>query len=288
MIYIRRTLIIFIFVIFTMISVVSKGYSYWDDDNNQNIEIATIGSWDFFTLIGLQVPIDITTFMDNEIASDPNSDYLDIYTQTNITNNQYLTIPNIEIFGYDWDIIGKGKPATYPTMGYLSLIDRSLDGNNEALHAINTTYTMTPSFPEYNYFISNDANNLHTNNLYSIRLNYNSRMRSSNTISDMTNISFYAAIGLSDPNDALPLRDGQNMLIEVSTDGNSWTRIGRDAPPQVTQTDEYFNLYSYDIPSNLLNQDLYIMIRFNGRARSVSGTPSFSRLILDELVITTN
>jgi hypothetical protein len=271
-----------------MISVVSKGYSFWDSTDNQTGQTVTIGTWDFFKLLSLQVPIDMTSYLDNEIANDPNTDLLSIYTQTNIPNNQYLTIPGIEMYGYDWDITGKGKTGTYPTIGYISLIDRSLDINNDPLHAINTIYTTNPTFPEYNYFVSNDANNLYTNNLYSIRLNYNSRMQSAVAISNITNISFYAAVGLSDPNDALALRDGQNVIVEVSTDGNSWSRIGRDAPSLVTQSDEYFDFYSYDIPTNMLNQDLYVLIRFNGRARNVAGIDSFSRLIIDELEITTN
>ncbi len=79
------------------------------------------------------------------------------------------------------------------------------------------------------------------------------------------------------------------MYVEVSPNGSNWTKLGTNSVvPQVSSENEYFTFYSYDVPGTLLGQDLYVRIRYNGRTLKVGGTPAFARLIVDELVITTN
>ena len=64
--------------------------------------------------------------------------------------------------------------------------------------------------------------------------------------------------------------------------------MDKNWPTQVTSESEFFTFYSFDVPSNLLGQDLYVRIRYNGRALIVNGVTGYGRLIVDNLIITTN
>jgi hypothetical protein len=271
-------------------SIIKTGYGYWDKTNKDSSESISLGVWTYVPLlIGLDFTSDLSGFMDNELGLDPTSNYQYIYSQTDMPANSIVTINSIDLFGYNWDFWGKVKNPGYPTLGYPVLIDRSVDEFGEPVHDIAPSYSTTPLYPEYNYFTAYDANNLHTNNLYSLRLNYNTRMTTTTTVGQVTNVSFYAAVGLADSDDGAAIRDNQKVLVEVSSNGTQWTKISNNSStPQVASEDEYFTFYSYDVSGVLLGQDLYVRIRYNGRTLNFNGVPSFGRLIIDELVITTN
>ncbi|AIO18863.1 hypothetical protein KQ51_00984 [Candidatus Izimaplasma bacterium HR1] len=280
---------IIIAILFVMIIVssntVTPSYSYFDRKEKIKNETITLGSWEFIALlIGPDFAADFGGYVDNEIAQDPNSVYQYIYTQTDFPANEIITTPDIEVFGYSWTFWGKGKTNNYETLGYPSLIDRDTDTFGNPVHDINPEYSITPLYQDYNFFTVYDAMNSLTNNQYSLRLNYNNRMTTTSSISNITNISFYAMLGLSDPNDLQPMRSGQKMYVEVSLNGNSWTKIGTPTPVQVTSESENFTHYSFDIPNNLLGQDLFVRIRYNGR--TLSG--GYGRLIIDDLTISTS
>ncbi len=167
-------------------------------------------------------------------------------------------------------------------MGYPLVIDRALDEYGNPIHDIAPTYSTLPQYPGYNFFTAYDAMNLHTNNQYSLRMNYMSYISTSTAIGTVSNISFYAMTGLSDLDDAEDIRRGR-FYVYVSNNDSSWTRIGSERSVIVTSDSEYFDHYSFDVPSNLLGQDLYVKIAFYGQTY----TAGFSRLIIDELVITT-
>jgi hypothetical protein len=269
---------------------VQRGYSYWNDSNDSISETIPVGLWTYVPLpVGLDFAADLSGFIDNELGLDPNSDFQYIYSQENMPQNTITTISDIDVFGYSWNFWGKIKNANYPTLGYPVVIDRSLNEFGDPVHDIAPTYSSTPLYPEYNYFVAYDANNLHTNNQYSLRLNYNNRMTTTTPIGQVTNVSFYAAIGLADPDDAVGIRDNQRLYVEVSPNSTSWTRISANvAIPQVSSENEYFSFYSYDVTGSLLGQNLYVRIRYNGRTLIVNGEAGFGRLIIDDLVITTN
>ena len=63
----------------------------------------------------------------------------------------------------------------------------------------------------------------------------------------------------------------------------SWTRIASEKSNVVGSESEFFEYYSFDVPSNKLGMEMYVKIAFDGQT-SKSG---FSRLIIDNLIITT-
>lgn len=283
-----------IIIIFSMLllssSIISFGYSHWDNNNIVASESVPLGIWTYVPLpIGLDFTADLNEYMDYKNSQNPNTNYNYIYSQIDVPNNLIKKIRNIDLFGSTWTFWGKGKTANYPTIGYPVLIDRTLDSFGNPVHDIAPEYSVVPLYTDYDYFIAYDSNNLHTNSNYSLRLNYNTRMTSKTSLGQVTNISFYAAIGLADPDDGANIRDTQKMYVEVSATNSNWTKLGTNPiVPQVNSDNEYFTFYSFDVPGTLLGQDLYVRIRYNGRALQVNGSAAFARLIIDELVITTN
>jgi len=285
-----RRLIIFICLSFVIsFPTISNAYSYWDILEDNKDETITIGDWDFDLYgIGPSFASQISNYFDTILSSDPNNDIKYILSQTDAPSNLVVTLQDLDIFGYTWDIWSKAKTSNYPTMGYPVLIDRSLDEFNNPVHDINPEYSPIPLYDSYNYFTAYDAMNTLTNNLYSLRLNYNTRMTTNSAIGQVTNISFYAMLGLSDPDDLAIMRDTQKILVEVSANGSNWTKIGTPTPTQVSSTNEAFTYYSFDVPGSLLGQNLWVRIRYNGRALKVNNVPAYGRLIIDDLQISVN
>ena len=285
----RKTHIIILFALLVSISTITRGYGYFDKLQDDAEHTVSTGTWDLVDyIIGPDLFFDIQSFIDDDILNDPNSSLGYIYNQANAPSNEIDKIQDIDVFGYTWDFWTKAKTANYVTMGYPVLIDRELDETGTPVHDINPAYSATPLYPEYNYFTAYDSLNTLTNNQYSLRLNYNLRMTTTTKVGPVTNVSFYAMLGLSDPDDPIGMRETQKLYVEVSPNGSNWTRIGQQKPTQATSTSEAFTFYSYDVPATLLGQDLYVRIRYNGRTLVVNGESLYGRLILDELIITTN
>lgn len=285
----RKTYSLIVFVLLLLTTTITSAYSYFDTLADIDSELISIGTWDLVDyIIGPILTGEIESTVDDEITNDPSSNLGYLYDQENAPSNVVEHINGIDIFGQEWNFWTKAKTANYTTFGYPVLIDRELDSSNNPVHDINPAYSTTDLYEGYNYFTAYDATNTLTNNQYSLRLNYNMRMTTANKISNLSNVSFYAMLGLSDPDDDLEMRETQRMYVEVSTNGSNWTRLGKKRPTQVTSESEAFTFYSYDIPSNLLGQDLYLRIRYNGRALLVNGEAQYGRLIIDDLVITTD
>lgn len=284
----RKIHIFALFILFISLNnVVSHGYGYWDNSDQSRKEVITIGDWDLFSLISSQFATDISTYIDNILENNPNSLLKYIYTQNKRMSGKTVTIEDIEVYGYIWDFTGFGTSRPIRGIGYVSLIDRAKDINNEPIHPISTPNTSTPSYAEYNYFTSYDVFNTQTNNQYSLRLNYGAEMITNDRISNVETISFYASRGLSSSNDALNMDKNRSFSVEISTDGNNWDQIGYDIPSFPTSSSYAFEYYSYNIPLIYQGQDIFIKIHYNGEALKEGRVKTFSRLVIDELVIST-
>lgn len=277
------------FILLVSIGTITRGYSYFDTLEDTKSETATIGAWDLVDyVIGPDFVNEFQSAIDDDILNDPTSNLIYIYDQENAPSNVIEKINNINVFGYSWTFWTKAKTPNYVTFGYPVLIDRELDALSTPVHDINPAYSTTDLYPGYSYFTAYDSLNTLTNNQYSLRLNYNMRMTTSTNVGQVTNVSFYAMLGLSDPDDPIGMRETQRLYVEVSTNNNNWTKIGQQRPTQVTSASEAYTFYSYDVPANLLGQNLFVRIRYNGRTLNVNGVPLYGRLVLDELVITTS
>lgn len=282
-------LLVIVTLLLSLSNVVSDGFSYWDTQEENQAPTVPIGSWSFYTgVINPQLALALSSFVDTEISNNPNSTLQTIYDQSGNNSGTTITIENMEFYEYQWDIFGSGTGNNVSTMGYISLIDRSLDGGNNPIHDIRTVYTTTPSFPEYNYFISYDATNTNTNNLYGLRLNYGVQITTDQAISNLSNISFYAASGLTDPSDPFTVATNRNFIVSVSPDGITWTQIGSANPPAANNDNFNFSFYSYSVPGGLQGQPLFLRLEYNGEGIKSGKNKFYSRLIIDEMVITTN
>jgi len=279
---------VLILIIFTvLLNAVSFGYGYFDNLSLNDVgNLITIGNWTTNTGDD-SIGTSITTYIDTAIAADPNSPLQDIYDQSGNLSKVTVTIEDITMYGIVWDIFGIGTSTPSTTLGYVSLINRVEDGAGTPIHDIvPDAPTTTLPYPEYNYFTAYDVKNTATNNELSIRLNYGVTMTTDTIISNMTQVSFYASIGLIDTGDAISLVS-RPFFVQVSEDGINWTQIGT-ASPQIPSSNEYaFNFYSYNIPSQLLNKDLFLRISFQGEAFKNGKVRSMSRLVIDEISITT-
>lgn len=279
---------VFLIILVVVISnTLSDGYSYWNNSSTELTNTTTSGEWNLpGVTMGPELSKFFEEFIDQEQELDPNSDWGYIETQTDVPANLILTTTNpFHFWGHDWNFWFKGKVENYATIGYISLVDRTEDEFGTPIHDINPAFSETPLYPYYNYYKAFDAWNSETNNLYSLRMNYNVRMTTSTTIGQVSSISFYAMLGLSDPDDPVGMRETQRLYVEVSPDGNTWTKIGKQKPTQAVSTVEAFTHYSYDVPANLLGQDLFVRIRYNGRTLDVNGEILYGRCIIDELEI---
>ena len=287
--YNNRIFIVFLSIfLFLTNSAISSSYGYWDKSNDVQNEILPIGSWTFaLNPITGQVAIDLSNYIDGILSTDPNNDLQYIYLQDGNLSNVVTTIENIAFYNYTWDITGTGTATPAETLGFISLVDRSTDGFSNPLHDILPAYTTTPPFPEYSYFKAYDALNNITNNLYSLRLNYGVTITTDQPIANMSEVSFYAARGLIAPNDTLTMASDRTFEVSISTDGINWVLLGSDTPVNATTDSLAFSFYSYPIPSQFLNQNLYLRILYNGEAIKQGNNRSFSRLIIDDLVVTT-
>lgn len=281
----KKRLLTLILVTLVLISnsATSKGYGFFDSKNETKNETITTGIWDFIiALIGPNFTTDLETFIDNEISQNPDSSLKYIYSQTDVPDKEIAKISSIDVFGYTWHFISNGKTKLFPTMGYPVLVDRELDDLGNPVHDIAPIYSTTPLYSGYNYFTAYDVMNLHTNNQYSLRLNYQATMKTSTSVGKVSNISFYAMAGLSDPDDVENMRNGK-FEVYLSSNGGQWIRIASERSVPADSENEYFTFYSFDTPGNMLGEELYVKIIFIGRTFK-SG---FSRLVIDELVINT-
>ena len=115
-----RIIILFMFI-FTISPAISTGYGYWDSHIETKNETVSTGYWDFMTNIGLQFAYDYETWIAAEVASDPNSKYKYIYSQTDVPSNTTMIVQNIDVFGYTWDFWGKGKIENLILIIFLTL-----------------------------------------------------------------------------------------------------------------------------------------------------------------------
>lgn len=280
----KKVFIIFLVsVVLLSNNAISKGYSYFDNNTDEKNEVMDIGYWEFISLlIGPDFASKLAIYVDDVVSQNPDSSLQSIYSQTDITNNETGIISNLDVFGFNWDFKVKGKTKNLPTMGYPVLVDRAEDEYGDMIHDISPAYSTSMLYPGYSYFTAYDAMNLYTNNQYSLRLNYNTAMSTSASIGQVSNISFYAMSGLSDPNDTEDIRRAK-FNVYVSENGNSWTRIASEKSKIVSSENELYEYYSIDVPSNMIGKDLYVKISFAGQTFRLG----FSRLIIDELIITT-
>lgn len=215
-----------------------------------------------------------------------------VYDNFTVTNGTQISFENILLEGIEWDILGTGttdRNNRRPTIGFVQVIDRVLNSSNQPLHQILPSAPTDPlPYPEYSFFVANDVLNTNTNNLTSIRLNYDVVITTSNPISNVTSVSFYAYRGLYDSiNEGTTYNPlvNRSFTVSVSANGTSWTTIGSGTPGSTSNNSASFNYYSFNVPSNLQNTAIYIRIDFDGGSVFKSGNHYYSRLIIDDLQI---
>jgi len=299
---------VLLFLVFLTLLSVSQTFAYWASsvDGNSSITQGTIniGSWSTMTPEEETIS-DFEAFLD--LLLDPNSAYYDpdaaaIYDETQVVDGTTLTFESITLEGHDWNILGTGEipiNGKAPRIGFVQLVDRSLDALSVPAFPILPPAPSDPdaTYPNYSYFVANDISNNLGSDIYSIRLNYEVEMTLTEPLSNVTNISFYAFRSLyvttNDLNpygrtDDFALATNRSFTVSVSTDGVNFTSIGTGVPGTSTSMSANFNSYSFNIPSEFLNQPIYIKIYYNGATKKTGGTVAYSRLIIDDLVITHN
>ncbi|MFA7561745.1 MAG: hypothetical protein WCY80_06560 [Candidatus Izemoplasmatales bacterium] len=285
-----QVIIILFLVLLALISV-SNTYAYWTSDVNYssdaNRKTINIGSWTILSDIELTIQ-DLETIAELMETSDEPIEM--VYDNFTVTNGAEVFFENINYEGIPWDILGIGtvdRNSRRPTIGFVQVVDRSVDENNNPIHSI---LPPAPSevepYPEYSFFIANDVMNTATNNLTSIRLNYLVQMTTSEKVSNLSSISFYALRGLNAGNDEGvsydPLVD-RSFTVSISQDGLNWISLGNETPGSTTNNQAVFDFYNFDIPTNLENEDVYIRISFDGGSVFSKGNHYYSRLVIDDL-----
>jgi len=283
----KKIFIIFVLAfIISTISAVSIGYSYYDTKTDVTPFSYSIGTWEWVDALA-DVSDEIYAYVESQIASDSNLQY--IYTPSGNLSSVSVSIDGITYFGTTWNITGYGSTTPIPTLGYVSIVNRSEDSLGNRIHAIVTPApTDTVPYEGYNFFANNDVDNTLTDNLYSIRLNYGVDMTTSTALTGLTQINFYASRGLQSTDDIANLATNRQFTVEISTDGVNFITLGTETAVVPTSTSYAFTYYSYDIPSEYLGQDLYVKISFNGE--TLGGGKSnrtYSRLVIDELTFVT-
>ncbi len=287
----RLALVIFVMMMFSVSITVTYGYwtsSVLGESYIKQNQIM-IGQWETLSEEEQSVQ-DLEAFAE---WIETNGGPIDmVYDNFTVTNGTQISFENILLEGIEWDILGIGttdRNNKRPTIGFVQVIDRTLNSSNQPLHQIlPDAPTDVPPYPEYSFFLANDVLNTNTNNSSSIRLNYDVEITTSDMIENVTSVSFYAYRGLYDS-----LNEGttynpmvnRSFTVSVSTDGVSWTNIGSGTPGSTTNTSASFNYYSFNVPSNLQNVGIYIKIDFNGGSVFSSGNHYYSRLVIDELNI---
>lgn len=284
----RFTIIILSSLLLVLQLIVAVGYGYFDMTTQSNDETIKTGVW-----IWDNPSLEHSFAMDyhnkiQEYIEYGYWDYQEIYSQE--ANYWYYSknVDNVEIYNYDWDIVSYSYSYYYPTVGYISLIDRSLDSNGNYIYDINPTY---PEVNDYTYFVANDVMNSYTHNTYSLRLNYYTMMTTAIPIKDFESISFYARMGLSDSDDSLSMRDNTTLYVQMSNNGYSWKTVGRINPKTSNNEVEDFDYYSYEVPYSLKKyDDIYIRIYYVGYPsyvlnRSWNYELMYGRVVLDDLKI---
>jgi hypothetical protein len=282
-----KTSFIIIITLTFVLNATFFAYSYYDDLTNTENEVLTIGTWSFLQEpLGTIVSDYLQQFVDDAIAADPNSPLQYIYTQDGSFSRVEAVVTDVSLYNYDWTVTGTGTSNPTTTMGFVQLVDRSVDETSTPIHDILPTYETVAPFPEYSFFTAYDVVNTVTNNLYSIRLNYDVELVSE-PITNLSAISFYASIGLEATNDSYNIDPNRTFTVEVSQDGINWTVLGENTPSNST-TDYNYSFFHYDVPVELQNTTLYVKISFNGEGYKVGRYMYASRMIIDELTITTN
>ena len=302
---------VLLFLVFLTLLSVSQTFAYWASSvtgNNATTQGSiNIGTWSTMTQEE-ETLSDFELFL-NELL-DPASTYYDpdataIYDTTQVVDGATVTFNSISLEGHDWDILGTGEipnNGKAPRIGFVQLVDRSLNTSNIPVHPIlpPAPGDVDANYSDYSYFAVNDISNNKTGNPYSIRLNYEVQMTLSEPLTNVTNISFYAFRSFyvtawpdNDPHpynrtDDYPLATNRAFTVSVSSDGINFTNIGSAVPGTSTSLSANFNYYSYNIPSQFLNQPIYIRIYYNGATIKTGGNINYSRLIIDELTITHN
>lgn len=286
----KKAVLLVLVLMATTLNAISFAFGWFDTLSYNQNETVTIGNWDFGNgSLSTAVAFAIESYINDQIAQDPNSDLQSVYDQSGNLSNSIAFVDGITFNNITWNFTGTGTSTQPSTLGYVSLVDRSLDGTSSPVHAILPPAPTTPvPYPGYNYFLVYDAKNLLTDNQYSLRLNYGVTLQTSSPVSNVTQITFYGSVGLTDPSDTGLIANNRNMTVSVSVDGINWTTLGVDVPSAPTGTEFNFTQYSYNVPLNLQTQDIFVRISYEGETRKVGKDKLYSRLIIDQLEIITN
>lgn len=289
----RRIIIVLVALLLVVQTSLAIGYGFFDFTLVSNNEEFNTGEWYWSDpQISEEFANQIQAYVDNNVYDRNNKKFGYIYNQAP-KNDKTVSIKSIEVYDEIWNFDVSSNTYYYDTMGYPVLIDRATDDDGNAVHDINPEYSETDLYEDYNYFIANDVMNSFTHNQYSIRLNYETAMYSKSGIENLTSFSFYTAIGLSDDDDEMSMRDNTYLTVSYSTDGDDWQVLDYVYPSIMTESIDDFDYYEYSIPSYDQGEDIYLKLEYHGYTsysfsyNYYSYYFGFGRCIIDDLTLNT-
>lgn len=282
------------------LSMVPKAYAFFDDTNRFVLVNISIGQWDLpVTLEDLDTEI-IDSFLESlgittltDLYNNPtfqNTMGAASCTGTGCASATNYTIEGVNINGILFDVNGIAtEQSGRRSVGFLRVVDRTLDNNAPLYPLLPDVATVETD----NYFNVYDIENSQTSNQFSIRLDNEINIITTNPITNLQSVSFYALRGLRlNVDDVLTNR---TVTVAISTDKINWVTIGNAQVTGPTGSDLYANqvrtqafpFYQYNLTQNQINNEppngYYVRISYNGGIEGRGGNASRSRVIIDEL-----
>lgn len=286
----RFTIIVLSSLLLVFQLVAAVAYGFFDMTKASESESITTGVWIWDNPnLEHDFAIEYNEFIQQAI-SDGLTDYGDIYTQS-ITSTSPKYVSNINLYNIDWDFTSYTYSLYGDYVGFPQLVDRGLESIDTADYDINPNYE---DYNNYEYFIVDDVLNTQTRNQFSLRLNYYTVMSSSEPIENLTNISFYAKLGLQAENDLFPMREDTILYVQFSYNQKDWKTVGKIYPERSTEEEESFPYYSFDKPSSLKKyDDIYVRFIYYGYPKRTKIYSryyqyQYGRVVIDDLTFNTD
>ncbi|MFW5865244.1 MAG: hypothetical protein ACOCUE_04185 [Candidatus Izemoplasmataceae bacterium] len=296
----KRLVFAMIASLIAFLSMMPKAYAFFDDTNRFVLVNISIGQWDLpITLDDLDNEM-IDSFLESfglttlsDLYNDPN--FQDTMGEASCTSTGCPTggnysIEGVNINGVLFDIQGISVVQSgRRSLGFLRVVDRSLNGSTPLYPLMPQVATSETD----NYFNVYDTENSQTNNQYSIRLDNEIIITTSNPITNLQSVSFYALRGLRLNND--DILTNRTITVSISSDNTNWTAIGQASIQAPAGNDIYnnqertlaFPFYQYNLTQNQLNNQpasgYYVRISYNGGSEGSGKNVARSRVIIDEL-----
>jgi len=284
-----------VLVLFSLSLTVSPTYAYWGNSVVGSSDTATglvnNGMWKF-TNQYVEAAEALEAYTEQlQVQGNPYVD--DLYAQTTTPAGATITLDGLTLNGIAWRVTGTASGTStnqQRRLGFVQLIDRSLYPNStsKVFPIVPPAPTTPDPYDHYNYFFADDVINTRTNNLYSLRLNYAVEMVTAVPVYNARTIAFHAYTGLTSSGvDPTTLATGRSLQVYVSLNGTIWTRVIRSNIAGGTASSAAFTTFSYNLKSNYYNKNVYFRFTWAGGTVGTGTSSRYSRVVIDNLTITT-